>query len=311
MNLISFMMTTPYDPGAHSDGSDESDDNAQNPDRSPSSAKKVRSSRACIACRRMKTRCEVDEALGNACKLCIRARRQCVMQSIPRRRKRKTTERVADLEKKIEHLTSLLSATESNSNNATPKSAAGSVPTATGSGSDSELTSETLIDRAINTGLLDWKTACTAFDRYIQQMSLFAPFVVFPPKTDPTTVKEQQPLLFFAIVNAATASIHSPSKSEMANMLARDLALRIMYKGERTLEIIQTLLVHVSFYARPRHTRELNFNQMVHIASTMALDVGLGRRSHKSISSQTPGQHQLESLASRRAWLGCYYSATR
>jgi hypothetical protein len=233
------------------------------------------------------------------------------MQSIPRRRKRKTTERVADLEKKIEHLTTLLSATESNSNNPTPKSGAGSVPTARGSGSESDPSSETLIDRALNRGLLDWQTVCTAFDRYKYQMCQFFPFVVFPPETDPAMVKEQQPLLFFAIVNAATASIHSPSKSELADMLAKDLALRIMYKGERTLEIIQTLLVHVSFYARPRHTRELNFNQMVHIASTMALDVGLGRRSHKSLSSQTPGQHQLESLASRRAWLGCYYSATR
>lgn len=233
------------------------------------------------------------------------------MQSIPRRRKRKTTERVADLEKKIEHLTTLLSATQSNSNNATPKSGAGSVPTARESGSESDPTPETLIDRALNRGLLDWQTVCAAFDRYKYQMCHFFPFVVFPPETDPKTVKEQQPLLFFAIVNAAIASIHSPSKSELADMLAKDLALSIMYKGERTLEIIQTLLVHVSFYARPRHTRELNFNQMVHIASTMALDVGLGRRSHKSLSSQTPGQHQLESLASRRAWLGCYYSATR
>jgi len=304
-------MSPPDGSGALSDGSDESDDNVQHPDRSPSSAKKVRSSRACIACRRMKTRCEVDEALGNACKLCIRARRQCVMQSIPRRRKRKTTERVADLEKKIEQLTTLLSATEANSNNETPKSGAGSAPTARESGSESDPTPETLIDRALNRGLLDWQTITTAFDRFQYKMCHYFPFVVFPPKTDPAVLKEQQPLLFFAIVNAAIASVHSPSKSALADMLSKDLALRIMYRGERTLELIQTLLVHVCFYARPRHTRELNFNQMIHIASTMALDVGLGRRSHNSVSSHNPGQHQLESLASRRAWLGCYYSATR
>lgn len=306
-------MNLPEDAEQHSDASDESDDNAQHQDNSPSSAKKVRSSRACIACRRMKTRCEVDEALGNACKLCIRARRQCVMQSVPRRRKRKTTERVADLEKKIEHLTTLLSATETGSNNATPKSGwEGSGPTIKGSGSEPDpIQPETLVDQAINRGLLDWQIISAAFDRYKFQMCQFSPFVAFADDTDPVSVKAQQPLLFFAIITAATNSMHASPRSELGDMLVMDLALRIMYRGERSLEIIQTLLVQISFYFRAKHMRELNFNQMVHIASTMALDIGLGRRSHRSLSAQPPGQHHLESLASRRAWLGCYYHASR
>ena len=203
--------------------------------------------------------------------------------------------------------------TESGSNNATPKSGGeGSAPTVKGSGSESDPTqSEPLIDQALNRGLIDWQTVCIAFDRYKFQMSQYFPFVVFPTDTDPGSVKEQQPLLFFAIITAATGSIHASSKSELGNMLTMDLALRIMYRGERTLEIIQAVLVQLSFYARAKHMRELNFNQMVHIASIMALDLGLGRRSHRSLSTQTPGQHQLESLASRRAWLGCYYHATR
>lgn len=289
-----------------SDVSDESDDNAPNQQTSPTTEKKVRSTRACIACRRMKTRCEVDEALGNACKLCIRTRRQCVMQTLPRRRKRKTTDRVTDLEKKIEQLTSLLAATEAGSNDPTPKSGHdGSAP------SDSDTKPSTLIDQALNDGLIDWHTACIAFDRYKFQMSRYLPFVVFAADTEAATVKQHQPLLFYAIIVAATSSMHSSSKQELRDLISKDLALRVHYQGERSLELIQCLLVLLSYYARAKHMKELNFNQMVHTAATMGLDVGLGRRSHKPWSTQVPGEHQLESLASRRAWLGCYYSATR
>ncbi|KIX04484.1 uncharacterized protein Z518_05354 [Rhinocladiella mackenziei CBS 650.93] len=296
------------DPENHSDVSDENEEATQNQQTSAPNAKKIRSSRACVACRRMKTRCEVDEALGNACKLCIRARRQCIMQAIPRRRKRKTTERVADLERKINTLTALLAANDSSgSGDPSPPSAQtdGSIP-----GDLAPGPSQTLIEDALNHGLLDWKTACKAFDRYRRKMCQYFPFVVFPPTSDAKTVSEQQPTLFFAIVAAALTSINARMDGGLGDMLTKDLALRIMYRGERSLELVQTLLVHISFYIRAKHMRELNFNQLVHIASTMALDIGLGRRPHKPTSTHRTEPHQLESLAGRRAWLGCYYMAT-
>ena len=306
-------MNLSEEPEVHSDASDDSDDAELQHHVSARSAKKVRTSRACIACRRMKTRCEIDEALGTACKLCIRARRQCIMQSIPRRRKRKTTERVADLEKKIDALTALLAANEpSTSGDPTPKSAGDdSSAQAKTSDSDQASSSKTLIAEALDRGLLDWNTACESFDRYKLRMCAYFPFVVFPDTSDAKMVKDQQPLLFFAIVTVAITSMGKNVDSELGDMLTKDLALRIMYRGERSLELIQTILVHISFYTRAKHMRELNFNQMVHIASTMALDIGLGRRSHKSVSKDSADPNQLESLAGRRAWLGCYYAATR
>jgi hypothetical protein len=124
-------------------------------------------------------------------------------------------------------------------------------------------------------------------------------------------VREQQPLLFFTLVTVAMATLPGPTNPELWDMLTKDLALRIMYHGERSLELVQTLIVYATWYARPKHVQELNFNQMVHIACTMALDIGLGRRSHKATSNHQADPHQLESLAGRRAWLGCYYLGTR
>jgi hypothetical protein len=295
----------------HSNASEESDENEQHQDGSFRNAKKVRSSRACIACRRMKTRCEIDEALGTACKLCIRARRQCIMQSIPRRRKRKTTERVADLEQKINTLTALLATNDpSAANNTTPDSAgAASSIAIKAAGFDPSPAAS--IDDAMQLGFLDWNRACKAFDWYRENMSHYLPFVVFPATADANVVKEQQPLLFFAIVTVALTAMPVHVNAELCDMLTKELALRIVYRGERSLELVQTLLVHCTWYARAKNMRELNFNQLAHIACTMALDIGLGRRSHKGSSTQPADPHQLESLTGRRAWLGCYYMGTR
>lgn len=310
-------MNPTEEPEVHSE-SDDSDDADQPQDVSTSKARKIRSTRACVACRRMKTRCEVDEALGSACKLCIRGRRQCIMQAIPRRRKRKTTERVADLEEKINALTALLETKDgSRAGGEGPPLPEHYSPLRLRDTSLDEIDkpSTTLIADALDRGLLDWATCCEAFDKFKNDMCRYFPFVMFPATTDAMAVKEQQPILFFAIVTVALVTMQTKVDSELADMLTKDLALRIMYRGERSLEIVQTLLVQISFYARGKHMRELNFNQMVHIASTMALDIGLGRRSNIRWSTGTQTQrsdpHQLESLAGRRAWLGCYYTATR
>jgi hypothetical protein len=230
------------------------------------------------------------------------------MQDIPRRRKRKTTEIVADLEQKINVLTALLASKETG----TSITDTDSVPPPPGPEQESPVPpEESLMAEALSRGLLDWETACAAFDRYKHEMSSYFPFVVFPQTTDAKVLREQQPLLFFAIITVSISRMQSKVDAELCDILIKDLALRIMYKGERSLELVQALLVHVSFYSRTLQMRDLNFNQMTHIASTMATDIGLGRRPHKATSEQRNGPYQLESLAARRAWLGCYYMATR
>jgi hypothetical protein len=304
-------MSPSDDLDAHSDGSDVSDDASPDKDTARKN-KTIRSSRACITCRRMKTRCEIDEALGSACKLCIRTRRQCIMQDIPRRRKRKTTERVADLEQKINALTALLASKEAGAKDTSASVAdTESVPPRPYLDEESPPPELTLIEDAMARGVLDWATASAAFDRYKNEMSHYLPFVVFPTALDADTLKEQQPLLFFAAITVALSRMKTKVDAELCDMLIKDLAMRIVYKGERSLELVQTLLIHVTFYSRPLQMRDLNFNQMTHIASTMAVDIGLGRRPHKVSSAQRTETYQLESLVARRAWLGCYYMGTR
>jgi hypothetical protein len=63
--------------------------------------------RACEACRGLKVRCDF-EGDADICKRCAKAHRECVVTAPNRRRPKKTDTRVADLEKRIDDLTTTL-----------------------------------------------------------------------------------------------------------------------------------------------------------------------------------------------------------
>ena len=77
-----------------------SDAPPQPPDGSLSESKRPR---ACEACRGLKVRCEPDPGNG-PCKRCAKANRNCVITPPSRKRQKKTDNRVAELERKIDQL---------------------------------------------------------------------------------------------------------------------------------------------------------------------------------------------------------------
>src|SRR5271156_2780528 len=77
----------------------------------PSDPNDLKRSRACEACRQLKVRCEPDDNNPpGSCKRCAKAGRQCVITAPTRKRQKKTDNRVAELEKKIDALTASLAA---------------------------------------------------------------------------------------------------------------------------------------------------------------------------------------------------------
>lgn len=71
----------------------------------------IKRPRACEACRGLKVRCEPDAGSG-PCKRCRKANRKCVITAPSRKRQKKTDSRVAELERKIDALTTSLHATK-------------------------------------------------------------------------------------------------------------------------------------------------------------------------------------------------------
>lgn len=170
----------------------------------------------------------------------------------------------------------------------------------------------------IDRGLVDVKTAYRCFDRYVNDMAQRLPVVVFKVGTTAEEVRRNRPTLFQAIVAVACGTIRPDIQSKILSDAMERLAEKIVYTGEKSLELVQTIQVLTVFYQPPEKYEELNFNQLLHIAAVMALDIGLGKRTRKGRSPTWKGyKDKNKSLPdpntaeTRRCWLGCYYMCSK
>jgi hypothetical protein len=294
--------------------------------------------RACERCKRMKVRCEINGD-SQRCKRCDQANRDCVpTESRPKRRR--TDRRVTELEQKVASLTASLMA------HGYSDSITSEAPIAQSAerGADQLLTQHSTDDSAsaypeinnlpsqgrqettfhdeigawigipgsapvdaIDRQILDAATAYQIFNRYHFQMSQYFPFVVFSYATEPEYIRRTKPILFHAILAVAAAPIRPDLRQLLIDEITQIMADRVMYRGEKSVELIQALLVLVVHYQRPSQSKELNFQQIVHSAAAMALDLGLGKRPTRKATDGTAPESTMNEAEVRRVWLGCYY----
>ncbi|KAI4182861.1 MAG: hypothetical protein L6R41_005741 [Letrouitia leprolyta] len=163
--------------------------------------------------------------------------------------------------------------------------------------------------------LLDASKAAELFEHYTQRMAGHMPLVVFAPDTPAGNIRKNRPTLFLAILSVASGQIYPDLQPKLAKEIMRAFADRIIYKGEKSLELIQALQVMTIWYW-PEEIRDAQTYQLIHMAAVMAIDLGLGRRarggreSQQAIWKDSPrgklSVQCLDSAESRRAWLGCY-----
>jgi hypothetical protein len=170
----------------------------------------------------------------------------------------------------------------------------------------------------IDRGLVDYKTANAAFERYIHQMAPEIPFVVFPPGTTMGEVRRNKPYLFLAIIGAAIGVFNPDVQPILTNEAYRLIAEQVVVKGQKSLELVQTLMVCSIWYLPPDNFEELKFYSLIHMAVIMAMDLGLNRRiseNRRTINmireliskKQTGPTFDPEGPEARRTWVGCYY----
>ena len=170
----------------------------------------------------------------------------------------------------------------------------------------------------IEGGIVDTKTAYRCFDRYVAEMSEQLPIVVFPQGSKPEDVRKSRPMLFLAVIAVAAGTIRPDLQTKLISHATRLLADKIVYRGQKSLELVQTIQVMTVFYSPPEKYEELNFNQLIHIAAVMALDIGMGKRSKTpSYTMFRPSMENKKPLPdpdapeTRRCWLGCYYMCSK
>lgn len=168
----------------------------------------------------------------------------------------------------------------------------------------------------IDKGIVSLETASETFDHYQTEMVQHLPIVVFPPDTRMYEVRRTKPILFHAIISVSIGPIQPDLQLSLIDDLYRILAERVVIKGEKSLELVQALIVACTWYVTPDHYEELKFYQLTHMAITLAMDIGMFRRTKtakkpfnlmKDLMGKKAFSLDLDSAETRRTWLGCYY----
>lgn len=170
----------------------------------------------------------------------------------------------------------------------------------------------------IDRGIVDVESATDAFDRYVNDMAEEMPFVVFPPGTTMGDVRREKPVLFLCIIAVSIGPFNKDVQFPLLTEFYQAVADRVVVKGEKSLELVQALLVSAIWYIMPDNMEELKFYQLIHMAIVVAMDMGLNRRSmgdlkplnriREIIAKKPQGSAKaLDGPEARRTWVGCYF----
>lgn len=149
-----------------------------------------------------------------------------------------------------------------------PKGASGSVPV-----------SYMPVDDVIARNVLDISTARELLDKY--RTVLVKQFPIPPIQTSYTVeqMRIEKPTLFLAIMAAAATLDHPEVSRALDAEILRVYAERCLINSEKSLELIQSLLLSAAWYAPPEKFTQLKYYKYIHMAAVMSMELGIGTRS--------------------------------
>ena len=272
--------------------------------------------RACESCRLRKLRCLQDNlsASSGKCLRCTKSNRECLFTEPSRKRRRiRTDTRVAELEKEIKAMSTVLKVgsfsllqKETNDNDAehtqinlddqnvgqtnmsgtaeenrknldqtfneslsnydqsltTKMSIQSSNNDCTDHVQDS-LHNLSLHNDVVDRGMLSMNEATLLFIRYSKELVQHFPAVVLPQGPDIGEIRRSKPVLFLAIIAAASGSSDQNLNKFLNKKILQVYADRIAIKGEKSLELIQSMLITMIWYFPPDSFEELKFYQYI------------------------------------------------
>lgn len=291
-----------------------------------------RQQRACETCRHLKIRCIFDpKNASGSCIKCTKLNQPCNVRTYYRKKRtKKSDSRVADLERKMEALTSSLEAqrrlqsalpnesrqSSFNSVHDTPPSSHGTDDVSISpivSPDDNNkicvMASTTMWDTdidiqkihgqpdgessvdVIDRGILDEDTAYGMFYKYHRVTCLHLPFVIFPTDVKAEDVRQQKPNLFLAVLAVTAGLVRPDLETVLIKENFKNIAFKTVIEGKASLDLVQTLLL-TSLYVPPSAPNEgRNFTYITHLAATMAMDLDMGNKPHMQDFKESIGEY--------------------
>lgn len=170
----------------------------------------------------------------------------------------------------------------------------------------------------IDRGIISMSTSEDLVSLFINDLLAYFPFMVLPADTTARHLRTTKPVLFLAILAGTSIAVDMG----LANTLNREMltmyAQRFFFKAEKSLEMVQALLLMNVYYLPPELPSQIQAYQYAHIAATMALEIGIASRKRMP-RKVAPGQKQAkptskfdEQMAEQaRTILACYHLSSK
>ncbi|KAJ6006300.1 hypothetical protein N7451_004244 [Penicillium sp. IBT 35674x] len=264
--------------------------------------------RSCEGCRAHKVRCLPDPAVPNQCERCAKTMKACIFAAPQKRRaRRKTGSRVAMLQRDIQALRSLLESQfhsrGSNLDDIQPPHDSATQP----SEYDSNFS---ILGDVIDRNVLSVENAATLVRFFSTELAQSLPVVVLPVDIDIKQLRHTKPMLFLSIIAAAALTADPPLATVLNAELVTTFADVFFIRGEKSLELIQCLLLMIIFYFPPNGSRQSQYYQYTHIAATMAFELGLTSDFRQESDLIDDDAREAFKLEQARAILGCHHFAS-
>lgn len=126
----------------------------------------------------------------------------------------------------------------------------------------------------IDRGILTLDYARTLFDTFRYSYTTYFPFLILPPNTTAESLRRNKPFLFLSIMAVAAFS-----NSSLQRLLGREIqtqiATKIVMRNEKSLDILQGLLVHLAYYHYFFTPENHQTHLLVHFTLALVHELGL------------------------------------
>lgn len=98
----------------------------------------------------------------------------------------------------------------------------------------------------LSKGIISFQTA-EEYLRVFRSKNAYFPFVVVPHTTSLENLRQERPFLLLAIFAFSSAQVHSNITSILEAELCETLAKRVIMEGEKSMDLLQGLLVYLAW----------------------------------------------------------------
>ena len=167
----------------------------------------------------------------------------------------------------------------------------------------------------VDRGVLSMEEATHLYDIYNTHLVPHYPVVLFDPALTAQELRNSKPTLFLAVVAAAAGKVDPQRYSVLNSEVLSDYAHRTNINSEKSLELVQAMIVTCVWYFPRGKFSQLKFYEYIHMAVVMAVEIGLGTDPRSSRERRDGDSEQLLGLSDadlekRRTFLACYMIST-